>query len=160
MGVLIDNRQSEHKISLKKIRQKARIILNALGNPEGELSILLVDDYQIEELNNQYLNRAGPTNVIAFPMQEGKFSEISPHLLGDVVISVETAAREGASGGISVEERFSQLLVHGILHLFGYDHEKTDQEAELMEKKSKELLELISDSNKRRSNNGGISCEC
>ena len=143
MGVLIDNQQSKYKISLKKIRQKAQTILNALGKPDGELSILIVDNSRIGELNEKYLNRVGPTNVIAFPMQEGRFSSISPHLLGDVVISVEIAAKEGKSFGISLEERFIQLLVHGILHLLGYDHEKTDQEAEKMEQKSEELLELI-----------------
>ncbi len=108
--------------------------------PDGELSILIVDDPEIEALNKEYLNRCGPTNVISFPMQEGKFSNITPHLLGDVVISVETAQKEGKIAGISTEERFTQLLVHGILHLFGYDHEKSKREADEMEKKSNELL--------------------
>jgi len=114
-----------------------------LGCPDGELSILIVDDSQIEGLNREYLNRSGPTNVIAFPMREGEFSNISPHLLGDVVISVETAEKEGRMAGISMEKRFAQLLVHGILHLFGYDHEKTERESLLMEKKNDELLEMI-----------------
>ena len=114
-----------------------------MDKPDGELSILIVDNSQIEELNEKYLHRSGPTYVIAFPMREGEFAGISPHLLGDVVISVETAEEEGKTGGIGMEERFMQLLVHGILHLFGYDHEKTDREASEMEEKSKELLELI-----------------
>lgn len=114
-----------------------------MGCPEGELSILIVDDPQIEVLNREYLNRYGPTNVIAFPMRTGRFSNIAPQLLGDVVISVETAAKEGKTAGISMEERFTQLLVHGILHLLGYDHEKTEQEAQKMEKKSNEILELM-----------------
>ena len=143
MEVLIDNRQNKHALALKKIRQKAKTILNALDCPKGELSILLVDDPQIEVLNKEYLNRYGPTNVIAFPMRAGRFSNITPHLLGDVVISVETAAKEAKSAGISIEERFTQLLVHGILHLLGYDHEKTEQEAEKMEKKSNEILKLM-----------------
>ena len=120
-----------------------RAVLNALGCPDGELSILIVDDSQIERLNREYLNRSGPTNVIAFPMQEGEFSNINPHLLGDVVISVETAERESRMAGISMEKRFSQLLVHGILHLFGYDHEKTERESLRMEKKNDELLKLV-----------------
>ena len=143
MQVLIDNRQNKYKISLKKIRQKARTILNALDCPDSELSILIVDDPQIEVLNKKYLNRNGPTNVIAFPMRTGQFSKINPQLLGDVVISVETAAKEGKSAGNSMEERLTHLLVHGILHLLGYDHEKTDQEAHKMEKKSNEILKLI-----------------
>jgi probable rRNA maturation factor len=114
-----------------------------LDCPEGELSILLVDDAQIEVLNREYLNRYGPTSVIAFPMRAGRYSNIAPHLLGDVVISVETAVKEAKSAGISMEERFTQLLLHGILHLLGYDHEKTEQEAQKMEKKSNEILKLM-----------------
>lgn len=110
---------------------------------DAELSILIVDDPQIAILNKKYLRRNGPTNVIAFPMRTDQFSNINPQLLGDVVISIETAEKEGKSIGISTEERFTQLLVHGILHLLGYDHEKSEQEADKMEKKSEEILKLI-----------------
>ncbi len=120
-----------------------RAVLNALDCPEGELSILIVDDPQIENLNRQYLQRRGPTNVIAFAMREGEFSQISPQLLGDVVISMDTAAREAEKAGISLQRRFDELLVHGILHLFGYDHETSDEDARIMEEKSQELIELI-----------------
>jgi probable rRNA maturation factor len=114
-----------------------------LDCPDSELSILIVDDQQIEKLNRQFLNRKGPTNVIAFPMQEGQFSEIAPNLLGDVVISVETAQREARNAGLSMEARFNQLLIHGILHLLGYDHVKTQSEARRMGKKTNELLKII-----------------
>ena len=143
MEVQIDNRQDNHRISKKKIRQTATAVLNALEYPDAELSILIVDDQKIAQLNQEYLNRKGPTNVIAFPMREGKFSEIAPNLLGDVVISIETACQEGQSGGLSMEERFDQLLIHGILHLLGYDHENTKFEARKMEKKAQELLNII-----------------
>ena len=114
-----------------------------MDSPEGELSILVVDDSEIQTLNKDYLNRSGPTNVIAFPMKEGDFSDINPQLLGDVVISMETAGREALQSGISTEKRFMQLLVHGILHLFGFDHEKSEQDARKMENKNNELLKLI-----------------
>ncbi len=114
-----------------------------MDNPDAELSILIVDDPQIEILNRKYLNREGPTNVIAFPMLEGDFSQISPQLLGDVVVSIETAERERINSGLSLEERFTQLIIHGILHLFGYDHEEDENEAELMERKSNDLLKFI-----------------
>lgn len=143
MGILIDNRQSCRRISLAKIRRKARVILDALGSPEAELSILLVDDAAIAQLNRQYLSRAEPTNVIAFPMREGEFADVSPQLLGDVVISVDTAEREGNAAGIALEVRLDELLVHGILHLFGYDHEKNNTEARVMAEKSAALMELI-----------------
>ena len=143
MGVLIDNRQNRYKIPLKKIQKKARAILSALDCPDGELSLLVVDDPQIAKLNRQYLNRHGPTNVIAFPMRQGEFSNLTPQLLGDVVISVETAASEAKNSGISMQERFTQLLVHGVLHLFGYDHEESKQQARRMEEKSNELIKLL-----------------
>ena len=143
MEVQIDNRQSNHKILKKKIRQTAKAILNALDCPDAELSILIVDDQQIAKINQQHLNRKGPTNVIAFPMREGQFTEITPNLLGDVVISIETAEREGHGVGLSKEKRFDQLLIHGILHLLGYDHENTQSEALRMEEKTKKLLKII-----------------
>ena len=143
MEVLIDNRQKKYKISMTTIQQKTTDILNALDCDDAELSILIVDDPQIAILNKKYLHRNGPTNVIAFPMRTDQFSNINPELLGDVVISIETAEKEGKNIGISMEERFTQLLVHGILHLLGYDHEKSEQEADKMEKKSDEILKLI-----------------
>jgi probable rRNA maturation factor len=118
-----------------------------LDFPDGELSILLVDDQQIEKLNKQYLYRKGPTNVIAFPMREGHFSEITPHLLGDVVISVETAKNEAKAANLSLQFHFNQLLIHGILHLIGYDHETTPNEAQRMEAKSNELLAVLEKKN-------------
>ena len=111
--------------------------------PDAELSILIVDDQQIAQLNRQYLNREGPTNVIAFSMRQGSFSDIAPNLLGDVVISADTAHREAQSAGISTQDRFDQLLIHGTLHLLGYDHKDTVDEAQKMEEKAKELLQLI-----------------
>ena len=143
MEVLIENRQSRHNISPKTIKQTVRAILGALDFPDGEISILLVDDPQITVLNQKYLDRQGPTNVIAFPMREGEFSHLTPHLLGDVVVSMDTAAREAQEAGLSKERRFNELLIHGILHLFGYDHEDSEKEARRMEDKSRELLALI-----------------
>ncbi len=128
---------------LEKIRKKAQVILNALGSPESELSIVIVGDSEIASLNSEYLHHEGPTNVIAFPMQEGEFSGINPGLLGDVVISIDTAEKESKVAGMDIEKRFDELLVHGILHLFGYDHVTDEGEAQIMEEKSHELLSLL-----------------
>jgi len=114
-----------------------------LDCPDSEISILIVDDPQIAELNQQYLNREGPTNVIAFAMREGEFSDLSPHLLGDVVISMDTAAREARDAAMSTQRRFNELLVHGVLHLMGYDHETDEKDARVMEEKSNYLLALL-----------------
>jgi probable rRNA maturation factor len=121
------------------------MLLNALGHPEGELSIVLVDDPQIAAMNQAFLKRKGPTNVIAFPMQEGPFADLNPQLLGDVVISVDAAGREAGSAGIGLEERLTQLLVHGLLHLCGYDHECNAAEARRMAAQSRRLLKRIGD---------------
>ena len=147
MGILINNRQKQRKISTQQIRTTAQALLNALDSPDSELSILITDDTEIARLNLQYRNRKGPTNVLSFPMHEGDFSEVIPEMLGDVVISAETAAREGIEMGFSFTQRFNFLLVHGILHLFGYDHETSDDDAVKMDKKSEELYELIKEIN-------------
>lgn len=125
--------------------QKAQAILNALGSPDAELSLVIVDDVRMTELNKRYLNRKGPTNVIAFPMRTGDFSDITPHLLGDVVISAETARQEAEAMGIRLALRLSELLVHGVLHLFGYDHEKSEKESDRMQQKSDELMRIIAE---------------
>ena len=143
MEIQIDNQQKKHRIRIRTIRKKARAVLNALDCPDGELSIVIVDDRRIAELNQAYLQHSGPTNVISFPMQEGDFGDINPQLIGDIVISADTCAREAQEAGISAEDRFDQLLIHGILHLFGYEHVHSEAEARVMEAKSDQLLSLL-----------------
>jgi len=116
-----------------------------LACPERELSILFTDDKRIAELNNRYLGRKGPTNVLAFPMEEGATSGFESPMLGDVVISVGAALRESEAFGEDLEHTIDRLLIHGLLHLLGYDHEKAGSEAEHMENEEKRLLSLIWD---------------
>jgi len=125
------------------VRKIARETLNALGSPDGELSLSLVDDTEITELNQHYLLRDRPTDVLAFPMREGSFSNINPQLLGDIVISLETAQRQAAKRKHSLAEEVAVLIIHGILHLFGYNHETPDREAKTMRKKERELCRLV-----------------
>ena len=87
--------------------------------------MLLVDDAAMSALNRSYRGVNGPTDVLAFPMAEGRFGDISPDLLGDVVISTETARRHALATGTELREELALLLVHGILHLVGYDHATT-----------------------------------
>jgi len=82
--------------------------------------VVLVDDAGIAALNRTYRGVVGPTDVLAFPMTEGPFAELTPDCLGDVVISAETAVRQTRGGDLKAE--LALLLVHGILHLVGYDH--------------------------------------
>ena len=114
-----------------------------MGVPDAELGILFVGDAQIQDLNRRYLNRDRPTNVIAFPMQEGKFSGLHPTLLGDLVISVETARRQSRGFGLSERGMITLLLIHGTLHLLGYEHEGSRKKAREMALKQKELLRKV-----------------
>lgn len=120
----------------------AQKILAELALPKGELSILLVDDAQIQELNQQYLHRDKPTNVLAFPMKEGEFSSLHPDVLGDLVISVETARRQSNRSGLDDMEMVTLLMIHGILHLLGYEHEGSRKGAREMSAKQSHLFHL------------------
>lgn len=106
--------------------------------------MLLVDDPQIQEINRDYLQRDKPTNVISFSMREGEGGDLHPELLGDVVISVDTAERDAAEAGVSFAGELLFLLLHGILHLCGYDHERgTEEDARVMEAKEQEIFILL-----------------
>ncbi|MCG8684866.1 MAG: rRNA maturation RNase YbeY [Desulfobacterales bacterium] len=142
LRILIDNRQ-EARLPTPSLHKKTEQILSALGCDAHEISIVITDDQEIRDLNKTYRGKDKPTNVLSFPMQEGQFSDITPGLLGDVVISVDTAEQEASDAEISMDERMSQLLIHGILHLLGFDHETGDSDAEKMEQKSIELLRLL-----------------
>ena len=104
---------------------------------------MLVDDEQMSSLNWEYRKRREPTNVLAFSMRNGDFGEISPELLGDVIISLPTAQRQAEEAGISLDAMISRLLVHGILHLVGFDHDQGEYSAREMEQRSAELLALL-----------------
>jgi len=122
----------------------ARRILSASGCPDAELSILIVSDQEIRGINRDYLQRDKPTNVISFAMQEGEGSGVQPDLLGDIVISADTAARDAAEAGLPLESELFFLLLHGILHLLGYDHERgTEEDARRMEAREREIFASI-----------------
>lgn len=128
----VQNLQGKTPIEGFPIGQWATQALTLLEFENAELSVVIVDNEQIRDLNRSYLGHDRPTNVISFPQQEGEGPE-GEHL-GDVVISIEKAAEEASDAGMPLEERLLQLLVHGICHLTGYDHERgTEQEAREME---------------------------
>jgi len=114
-----------------------------LGYPEAELSIVLIDDQKMARLNETYRGRPSATNVLAFPQRVGEFGDLNPDLLGDVVVSTETATREAEAAGIRLEEVIDRLIVHGILHLVGYDHQTAEADAAAMEAESRRLVDLL-----------------
>jgi probable rRNA maturation factor len=110
MGTSINNRQRQVEIDAPKVKRTAQKILNALGCETHELSIVLVNDEEITRLNRQYFHRPRPTNVISFPMGPGESPGVNPQILGDVVISAETAQRQAATVGGKAEE---EILCEG-----------------------------------------------
>jgi rRNA maturation RNase YbeY len=95
------------------------------------------------QLNRRFLGRKGPTNVLAFPMSDGRASDDDFGMLGDVVLSVDRAIDESKELDEPLEETLYRLLLHGVLHLLGYDHERSPGEARRMEKEHRRLLRLM-----------------
>ena len=145
-------------MALKTLRGMAREMLRGLGcHEDTELSILLTDNEGIRALNRRYLDRDKPTDVLSFPMMGGRERGVGggkgfchiPHptshipvLLGDVVISIEKARKQAEELDVTMDEELSRLLVHGILHIFGFDHEKGRREAVRMRKEEERLLTI------------------
>ena len=126
-------------VSRRELRTWARIILRHLQQTQAELSLALVTDPTIHALNRQYRGKDKPTDVLSFPLAD----EIQPSLLGDVVISIETAARQAQRRCHSLREELQILLIHGILHLLGYDHEVSRSEAIRMHRKEREVMRAV-----------------
>ncbi len=120
-------------------------VLKDLACDDGELSILFTDDRHIAELNRRYLGRKGPTNVLAFPMSGEPPLHFESGILGDIAVSVDTAIRESKNSGEPLDETIYRLLIHGLLHLLNYDHERSPEDARRMEEEQSRLLTLIKD---------------
>lgn len=109
----------------------------ALGTVEGDIVVLLTDDDAVRELNGRFRDKNKPTNVLSFPAPENAF----PHL-GDIVLAYGVCATEAEAQGKTLADHLSHLVVHGVLHLLGRDHED-DAEAEEMEAEEREILAQI-----------------
>lgn len=144
MKIQIGNNQNLIKIDKRKIRSTITKLLKHLDCADKEISITFINDEIIQQLNNQYRNKNKPTDVLSFSLQEGEFSHINPDVLGDIVISVETANKNAERNCLSFEQEINFLIIHGLLHLLGYDHENTTkEETRKMKRREKELLELF-----------------
>lgn len=116
----------------------------ARGTPaNNEVSIVLADDAMVRTLNSDYRGINKPTNVLSFSAENETGAPTppiaAPRLLGDVVLACETISAEASAGGITIADHLSHLVVHGVLHLLGFDHE-TDAEAAQMEARETEIL--------------------
>jgi len=126
-----------------RIARHARALLGALGEEEAELSLALVDDATAAELNRRWRGREGPTDVLSFPLREGRHARHRGALLGDVVIAVAVARRQAEEHGHDLEAECRRLLIHGVLHLLGYDHVRPG-EARVMRTMERKLWRRLS----------------
>jgi len=144
MKLQIENNQNKIKIDKRRIRSTVPRIMRILDCADKEISLSFVDDEKIKELNKEYLGKDKPTNVISFSLREGEYSDINPQIMGDIIISVETAQRDALWGNLTVSQEIDFLIIHGILHLLGYNHENTTRkETNKMRKKEKDLFTAV-----------------
>jgi probable rRNA maturation factor len=143
MNLQILNNQNKIKINRRQIRAAILKILKILECADKEISINFVDDTKIKQLNKQYLGKNKATNVLSFSLREDEYGNINPQVLGDIVISVETAQKDAVYGNLTVDQEIDFLIIHGLLHLLGYNHENTTKkETSKMRKKERELFNI------------------
>lgn len=118
-------------------------MLRSLGIHNAELSLLFTGDRAMRTLNRAYRGIDKTTDVLSFSLREGSLPGIHAGLLGDIVISVPAAFRQAGEAGHSLDEELDRLLIHGLLHLLGYDHERSDKEARRMRRKERQLLKKL-----------------
>jgi probable rRNA maturation factor len=148
MELLVSNEQGIHLVT-PELELLFKKVLEAVLQAEGEtgeveVSLVLVDDKKIQELNRDYRGIDRPTDVLSFPLREAVEDEgpkvsVDEWLLGDIVVSMETALRQAEEYGHSLERELGFLIVHGCLHLLGYDHQR-EEERQVMREKEEAIL--------------------
>lgn len=130
------------QVDIRLMRSRAIRVLRELDRSTAELSIALVDDDEISLLNADHRQRKGPTDVLSFSLLEGEHSDHRGRLLGDVVIGVEVAARRARAAHRALDDELARLLIHGTLHLLGWDHQDSAQ-ATAMQAEERRLWRAI-----------------
>ncbi len=150
MSVFVANEQSESALDPGPLHQLAELVVAEEGYPETtEVTILFVSEDEIAGYNERFLEREGPTDVLAFPVEDfipGVVPEHDPLgppiLIGDVIIAPTYVRRQAKANGVGYDDEMALMVTHGILHLMGYDHEN-DADAERMEARERDLLAKV-----------------
>lgn len=147
MAVYLRIRLKRFAVQQTALTYVAECILSAVGESRSELSLELIGDRRMQRLNREYRTKDRPTDVLAFPIREailpGGLRPVT-QMLGDVVISLPTAVRQARDAGRSIDDELAMLLIHGVLHLCGYDHERNPQEAARMARRERAVFHRIS----------------
>ena len=141
MPVEIVQRGAGKKLSSRKIKKIALTILELVGEKNAELSLALIGNLEIKKLNARYRKKDYATDVLSFPVEGIVLKET--RLLGDVVVSVEKAVEQARAHGHSSEQELVKLLIHGIVHLIGYDHERSARDARAMRRVEKSIYRQL-----------------
>jgi probable rRNA maturation factor len=140
--VAVTSRKRCRGVRIAQVRRDATRLLRAL-RVDAELSVALIGDTEMRDLNAHYRHQDRPTDVLSFGAGDETLPRGAPALLGDVVISVDTAVRQAAERAVPVAEEVRLLLAHGVLHLLGYDHERSPAEARRMFAKQRRLMAIL-----------------
>ena len=137
-----DRSERPRNLDLSRLRSTARQALRALGHARSEVSVSIVGDDEIAELNAAWRGKKGPTDVLSFSLFEGEHREYRGKMLGDVVIGLPTAQRQARDRHRSLDDELARLLIHGLLHLVGHDHE-VESEARRMRAEERRLRRAV-----------------
>lgn len=149
MSIFLADEQTE-QVGLGDLHSLAELIVREEGYPEdAEVTLLFVSESEMASYNRRFLDRGGPTDVLAFPVEDllpGVVPDNEPHgpplMLGDVIIAPAYVRRQATEHGVGFDDEMALMVTHGILHLLGYDHVE-DDDAERMEARERQLLALV-----------------
>lgn len=139
--IFITEEYVDKDVDVEELEKFLEKMLDYLGLDNVEVSVLLVDNEEIKKLNEEWRKKDKPTDVLSFPINEE--TPYGCKILGDIVISIPYAKEHAKEFGNSFKEEMIRLLAHGLLHLLGYDHEKSEEEAKIMFQKEKELITAV-----------------
>jgi probable rRNA maturation factor len=141
MPVEIVRKNVGGKFSNRELKRVGLKVLELVGQSQAELSVALVNNREIRKLNAKYRQKDYPTDVLSFPAANGLPIDVG--LLGDVVISVEKAEEQAKQRGRTLNEETITLLIHGVLHLLGYDHERSVKDARIMGRLERKIYRML-----------------
>ncbi len=141
--MILNNRQPTQKLPLPRLRSVLLTILKELAIPDSDLDVTFVDDPTIRRYNRKFRGKDRATDVLSFPLWEPSEAKRNGIFLGDILISTPTAKRQARERGEEWLGEVVFLLIHGTLHLLGYDHEKTLKEAKIMRGLEKKLMKKL-----------------
>jgi probable rRNA maturation factor len=136
MTIEVVNRQRIRRLTVSPWVKRVEEMLEAIGKPDSSVTIAFISDQKIRELNRQFRNIDKATDVLSFP------SDSRDGEMGDIAISIETAARQAKQSGLTLDGEIAQLLLHGLLHLSGYDHETDNGEMNRLELRLRKKLRI------------------